>query len=211
MHFISTFLLNPSPPLSSPHSPFFCPHQPIRYRSPGRIHLHKAAGGGPGRVEGNERESAREREGESRDAMVLIGLGVGWACKRWMHTPDHSFEGQHVEKMENSMSQGSAGPSKHFLFGFRDRDLEDEYLDYLMRESRVRIYLGYVVMLLLIIFGSGVQVAGVIFLLVGASKAPDASMYEDSIRQNLLQGFALFAVGFAIPIVGLLASWLVYR
>ena len=134
--------------------------------------------------------------------MVLIGLGVGWACKRWMHTPDHSFEGQHVEKMENSMSQGSAGPSKHFLFGFRDRDLEDEYLDYLMRESRVRIYLGYVVMLLLIIFGEGLKTIGALVFVETPGVEP-----LPTVPNNLVP----FLCTFVIPIVGLIASYLIYR
>ena len=146
--------------------------------------------------------------------MVLIGLGVGWACKRWMHTPDHSFEGQHVEKMENSMSQGSAGPSKHFLFGFRDRDLEDEYLDYLMRESRVRIYLGYVVMLLLMFFTFVPDFIAWFYYLI----LVDSYMktygdleafpgYGDGMIATVLP--ALCAL--IIPIVGLIASYLIYR
>ena len=143
--------------------------------------------------------------------MVLIGLGVGWACKRWMHTPDHSFEGQHVEKMENSMSQGSAGPSKHFLFGFRDRDLEDEYLDYLMRESRVRIYLGYVVMLLLMFFTFVPDFIAWVILVDSYMKTyGDLEAFPGS-RDGIIATVLPSLCALIIPIVGLIASYLIYR
>ena len=47
----------------------------------------------------------------------------------------------------------SSKPSQYPLLGFKDRHLEDEYLEHLVVASRARIILGYVTVILL--YGSG--------------------------------------------------------
>ena len=47
----------------------------------------------------------------------------------------------------------SSRPSQYPLLGFKDRHLEDEYLEHLVVASRARIILGYVTAILL--YGSG--------------------------------------------------------
>ena len=47
----------------------------------------------------------------------------------------------------------SSKPSQYPLLGFKDRHLEDDYLEYLVVASRARIILGYVTVILL--YGSG--------------------------------------------------------
>ena len=43
----------------------------------------------------------------------------------------------------------SSKPSQYPLLGFKDRHLEDEYLEYLVVASRARVILGYVTVILL--------------------------------------------------------------
>ena len=47
----------------------------------------------------------------------------------------------------------SSEPSQYPLLGFKDRKLEEDYLEYLVVASRARIILGYVTVILL--YGSG--------------------------------------------------------
>ena len=46
-------------------------------------------------------------------------------------------------------TRSSSRPSQYPLLGFKDRKLEDEYLEYLVVASRARIILGYVTVILL--------------------------------------------------------------
>ena len=46
----------------------------------------------------------------------------------------------------------SSKPSQYPLLGFKDRHLEDDYLEYLVVASRARIILGYVTVILLYAF-----------------------------------------------------------
>ena len=52
----------------------------------------------------------------------------------------------------------SSKPSQYPLLGFKDRHLEDDYLEYLVVASRARIILGYMTAILL--YGSGPFAAG---------------------------------------------------
>ena len=47
----------------------------------------------------------------------------------------------------------SCKPSQYPLLGFKDRHLEDDYLEYLVVASRARIILGYVTVILLYALG----------------------------------------------------------
>ena len=47
----------------------------------------------------------------------------------------------------------SSKPSQYPLLGFKDRHLEDDYLEYLVVASRARIVLGYVTVILLYALG----------------------------------------------------------
>ena len=47
----------------------------------------------------------------------------------------------------------SSKPSQYPLLGFKDRHLEDDYLEYLVVASRARIILGYVTVILLYALG----------------------------------------------------------
>merc|ERR1711904_532240 len=85
--------------------------------------------------------------------MVLLGLLVGEGCRRWLHREDYVFE----DKV-NSLTLGRVAlghrsrnarhgirftPAQWFFLGFKDRNLEDDYLNDFIIISRRQIILGY--------------------------------------------------------------------
>jgi class 3 adenylate cyclase len=73
-------------------------------------------------------------------------------AKRWLHREDYSFEDD-VNLNSARDSKVFRGPSQYWLpFGFKDRNVEEEYLGDLVREGIGRILLGFVMVLLLQLF-----------------------------------------------------------
>merc|ERR1711934_507226 len=99
----------------------------------------------PGRDRTRDGEEERQREREK--AMVFLDVLVNYGCRRWLHKEDYTFD----ERGDKTRS--SSRPSQYPLLGFKDRHLEDEYLEHLVVASRARIILGYVTVILL--YGSG--------------------------------------------------------
>merc|ERR1711970_739278 len=90
------------------------------------------------------RDSDEERLGRARErekAMVFLDVLVNYGCRRWLHKEDYTFD-------EGEVSSSSK-PSQYPLLGFKDRHLEDDYLEYLVVASKARIILGYVTLTLL--------------------------------------------------------------
>merc|ERR1711907_626159 len=82
-----------------------------------------------------------ERERERKKAMVFLDVLVNYGCRRWLHKEDYSFDEDEVSS--------SSRPSQYPLLGFKDRHLEDEYLEHFVVASRARIILGSVTGILL--------------------------------------------------------------
>ena len=88
--------------------------------------------------------------------MVLLGLGTTWGCTRWLHREDFVFELSDTPegKMEeasvaSSRVRASGKPSQYWLLGFKDRALEREYLEDLVKVSAYRLSVGSFLALLL--------------------------------------------------------------
>ena len=67
---------------------------------------------------------------------------------------------------DDGVAREVVSPPQYFLFGFKDRSLEAEYLEWLVCASKARLILGLVVALLLFIV---CQVTLNLFFVVGAS------------------------------------------
>ena len=64
--------------------------------------------------------------------------------RKWLHKEKYSFEEQmHLSSNKKTEDVLASSPSEHWLLGFKDRDLEEEYLNDLVDVSKGRIYLGY--------------------------------------------------------------------
>eukprot|EP00212_Chloropicon_laureae_P007342 CAMPEP_0197499468 /NCGR_PEP_ID=MMETSP1311-20131121/61036_1 /TAXON_ID=464262 /ORGANISM="Genus nov. species nov., Strain RCC856" /LENGTH=192 /DNA_ID=CAMNT_0043045213 /DNA_START=193 /DNA_END=767 /DNA_ORIENTATION=- len=63
--------------------------------------------------------------------MVLLGAGVCWypRLKRSLHGEDYAFEKQAAASAKADGSGELAQPQQYWLIGFKDRELEGEYLD----------------------------------------------------------------------------------
>jgi len=88
--------------------------------------------------------------------MVLLGLGVCQGFRKQLHTSPYVLENEVEENTKASaraFTPRDFTPPQYFLLGFKDRDLEDEYLDDLCRISKNQIILGYSMCLLLVILG----------------------------------------------------------
>ena len=93
--------------------------------------------------------------------MVLLGLGTTWGCTQWLHredytvfdlsdNPDGKVEGASVA---SSRVRASADePSQYWLIGFKDRRLEREYLEDLLKVSSSCFFVGSSLALLLYLF-----------------------------------------------------------
>lgn len=78
--------------------------------------------------------------------MVFLDLLVNVGCKRCLHTEDYEFdeaeEDAHRSLTARNVSAPSAAPKQYFFLGFKDRNLEDEYMEDLSRASKSRMLLG---------------------------------------------------------------------
>merc|ERR1712203_1336251 len=101
---------------------------------PGRDRARGRRRGAPG---------ADETEREREKAMVFLDVLVNYGCRRWLHKEDYSFD------EGGDKTRSSSRPSQYPLLGFKDRKLEDEYLEHLVVASRARIILANVTAILL--------------------------------------------------------------
>merc|ERR1711972_590259 len=86
-------------------------------------------------------------------------MGINEGCKRCLHRENYDF-GRKVESSESLQAlQDRKPPSQYPFVGFKDRNLEDEYLEDLVRTSKSRIILGLAVTTLLFLFGPVSEVA----------------------------------------------------
>jgi len=91
--------------------------------------------------------------------MVVLDALVNVGCRRW--APKDTFKwgeeiSQNIKEGENA-SIREVRPAQYPLLGYRDRDLEDEYLDDMTCAMKSRILVGYVVSILVFFFGPFVQ------------------------------------------------------
>ena len=83
--------------------------------------------------------------------MVLLGLGTVWGCIRWLHREDFVFELSNKKAGDKTTMKAAlaAEPSQYWLLGFKDRALEREYLEDLVKVSSYRLSVGTILALLL--------------------------------------------------------------
>merc|ERR1712199_116396 len=92
--------------------------------------------------DGDEERLARARE-RGRDGVL--------GRARQLRLPTMAAQGGYT--FDEGEVNSSSKPSQYPLLGFKDRKLEDDYLEYLVVASRARIILGYVTVILLYALG----------------------------------------------------------
>ena len=63
--------------------------------------------------------------------------------RRWLHKENYSFKEQMNVSSSRTEDVLDSSPSQYWLLGFKDRNLEEEYLNDLVDVSKDRLYLGY--------------------------------------------------------------------
>ena len=128
---------------------------------------------------------------------MVVLTAINLFCKKWLHKENYSFE----EQM-NLSSRRSTGntedilastPSEYWFLGFKDRDLEEEYLNDLVVASKGRLYLGYSMCALLVFTLDLVPV--VLAIILGQDPT------EDRINSEIL---GLYGTVFVVFIAGLI-------
>ena len=63
--------------------------------------------------------------------------------RKGLHKEDYCFDEQMNVSSSRTEDVLASTPSQYWILGFKDRDLEEEYLNDLVDVSKGRIYLGY--------------------------------------------------------------------
>ena len=140
--------------------------------------------------------------------MVLYGLLVSSGCRRCLHGERYDFEDQ----VSTSSREVIQRPRQYFLLGFRDRNLEDEYLNDLSTVSRNPILLGYCICIVLV--GCGIfsyDVAGINTTTVDVVQNPDSKRDYGHSTLDTFQAMLDVVLAFAILLAGFVSSVLIFR
>jgi len=92
--------------------------------------------------------------------MVFVDLLFRTPCFRsWLHREDYKFENEVddvvAEGPTSSFSFRNHRPKRYLaLLGFKDRNLEDEYLEDLARSKKASVFVGYAIAIVLFFAGS---------------------------------------------------------
>merc|ERR1711908_245864 len=92
--------------------------------------------------------------------MGFVDLLFRTPCFRsWLHREDYKFENEVddvvAEGPTSSFSFRNHRPKRYFaLLGFKDRNLEDEYLEDLARSKKASVFVGYAIAIVLFFVGS---------------------------------------------------------
>jgi len=130
--------------------------------------------------------------------MVLLDL-LDVAFRRCLHKEDFKFEKHDLGGSGSCLN--SASPSKYFVLGFKDRNLEDEYLRDLALTNRNKILVGYVVSILTY-FSS--WTSELYFFILGDKYGFVGAKFNNTV-------FSLSVCALAVFVLGLVACLLIYR
>ena len=76
--------------------------------------------------------------------MVFLDLLLSRCCRRCLHREDFEFEAEVDANASKGHQESSHTPSRYFLLGFKDRNLEQEFLEDLVGTTiRTRVIVGY--------------------------------------------------------------------
>ena len=74
---------------------------------------------------------------------MVVLTAISLLGRRWLNKENYCFDEQMNVSSIRTEDLLDSSPSQYWLLGFKDRDLEEEYLNDLAVVSKHRIYLGY--------------------------------------------------------------------
>ena len=128
---------------------------------------------------------------------MVVLTAISLLGRRWLQKENYSFK----EQMKLSSSSRSedilaSTPSEYWLLGFKDRKLEEEYLNDLADVSKERLFLGYG-MCAFFVFAA--QIFSFIF------RFSVAKFYNDGEMKFIIEAPALYGTVFVVFIAGLIS------
>ena len=114
--------------------------------------------------------------------------------RRWLHKENYSFKEQMNVSSIRTEDILASTPSQYWLLGFKDRNLEEEYLNDLVDVSKDRLYLGYG-MCAFFIFVSQILRLIVTDILLRGRYGP----------KDIAESFGLYVAVFVIFLAGLIS------
>ena len=114
--------------------------------------------------------------------------------RKGLHKEDYCFDEQMNVSSSRTEDVLASTPSQYWILGFKDRDLEEEYLNDLVDVSKDRIYLGYG-MCAFFIFVSQILRLIVTDILLRGRYGP----------KDIAESFGLYVAVFVIFLAGLIS------
>ena len=131
---------------------------------------------------------------------MVVLTAISLVGRKWLHTESYSFDEQMNFTCPVKKDVLVIKPSQYWFLGFKDRDLEEEYLNDLAVVSMARIFLGYSMCAVFVLF---TQVLGVLPWVISSTDQTWVGLFDVAI--------SLYSVAFITFITCLVISFLVYR
>ena len=123
--------------------------------------------------------------------------------RKWLHKEKYSFEEQmHLSSNKKTEDVLASSPSEHWLLGFKDRDLEEEYLNDLVVVSKKRLYLGYGMCAFFILLTQVTQI--LVKVIIEPSQNLTESLRAYYWEGGLVSGIILYFAVFLVFVAGLM-------
>ena len=135
---------------------------------------------------------------------MVVLTAICLCCKKWLHKEDYSFEEQMQFSSESTRGKDVlvVKPSTYWLLGFKDRDLEEEYLNDLVVVSKKRLYLGYGMCAFFILLTQITQI--LVKVIIEPSQNLTESLRAYYWEGGLVSGIILYFAVFLVFVAGLM-------
>ena len=136
--------------------------------------------------------------------VMVVLTAICLCCKKWLHKEDYSFEEQMQFSSESTRGKDVlvVKPSTYWLLGFKDRDLEEEYLNDLVVVSKKRLYLGYGMCAFFILLTQVTQI--LVKVIIEPSQNLTESLRAYYWEGGLVSGIILYFAVFLVFVAGLM-------
>ena len=136
--------------------------------------------------------------------VMVVLTAICLCCKKWLHKEDYSFEEQMQFSSESTRGKDVlvVKPSTYWLLGFKDRDLEEEYLNDLVVVSKKRLYLGYGMCAFFILLTQVTQI--LVKVIIEPSQNLTESLRAYYWEGGMVSGIILYFAVFLVFVAGLM-------
>jgi len=144
--------------------------------------------------------------------MVLYGLGVSRGLMRFLHKEEYDFEEETRAAAQSGRDLALRRPTQYWVLGFKDRNLEEAYLNDLVVCERMPIYLGYIICSLLVAFGIfAYDVAGINTTTEDVLQNPNTKRDYGHSQLDTFQAMLDVVITLGALLVGLVFTVVIYR